>query len=697
LNALTEEQFVLVLPCILSLFNSAAEVKAEALLTLFDDVAQRLGKEGSRLFLLRPLVVESRDEGLKSVFLDSSFMRKCLHRFSLDVFCDRLLPMYFVATDENAKALIGIATLLGPILVVKYMLTPLIQLVVKDTLSLESLQQVISIMGFRFGEIFVTTQLVPRLKQSLETDVPLHRMNALFVFEKVVALFPVSMMEQEEVEIVALIKKVAMDIIANNDAGQVPSLATCMRILARIGKTLPKGNWKPQVTDLLRVYLAGNFDSGVYSREIGKFVSTNFDLDLPMEKLRQSWELTPLENQDSLTPPLLNVHRPKKRSLSKRVVAPIVNTVKKISSSLTPYPVNVEKADEFTLAYTLGIDPVKPILNISNPLFARSKLSVKEDKASWNRLLSTLDVDGRDTNFRDLRLRHFMGHSGKITKLTVNEADGLLASASKDHTVKLWSLNRTYQDVEGGLDWSEASLTYSGHEHTVFDVFILDKTMASCDGDVHVWSPETGKLITLFDAKSSLVACRWVDNSFVGANQDQIVTFRDKSPVSIWKATTPPSFPNATIKQLAVDPNDRLIALGWSSGHCSLYDRRTGRSLATWKSHDGPINQISFHTSNYVVASSNSHQGIHVWNLNDLNQIRTFKGSIDVNAFAIQGDDMVVLGASASSVNFVSLTNDFRSHTAKIRTRSPLTAVSVLPVNSLFAFGCQEGEVMIYA
>jgi len=713
LSGLSEDLYLLVLPCVLSLFNATdPNVRASALTKLFDSVAQRLGKEGSRLFLLRPIVTaaEVSSDVLKRRLTQPAFIKSCLHRFSLEVFCDRLLPLYYSSLLDDdglaASALIGIATLLGPVVTVKYLLSPLIQVVLKD--SLDSLEQVIAVMGFRFGETFVLHQLVPRVKTVLERpSTPLHLTNALFLYEKLVALFPASTMQQEEAEVIGLIKRIALELIATNGTEHVVALATCMRIFVRVAQTLPNGSWRGAVLDVLHTYLdSDEFVSGIYSMDIVMYIITSFE---PLiADFRDEFpgiadlESSPLESSPTQDPPTLSVHRPKKRSLSKRVVRPILNTVRKISSSIAPpgpsgaSSVQDKDADEFSLTYSMGISPSKPSLKLSNPLFAKSKLSVKEDKQAWTKLLSTLDTS-RDTNFRDLRLRHFMGHTGKVTRLAVDEADSLLASASKDHTVKLWSLSKVYQDVEGGLDWSEATVTYAGHQHSVFDVFIMDKMMASCDGDVHVWNPETGKMVTLFDARSSLVACRWVDNSFVGASNDQIITFRDKSPVSVWKASAPPSYPNATIRQLAVDPNDRLIVVGWSSGHCSLLDRRTGRSLATWKSHEGDINQLSFHTSNYVVASSTSQQGVHVWNLNDLNEIRTFNAHVDVNAFAIQDADMVVLGASASTVKFVSLTNELRSHSAKIRTRSPLTAVSVLPVNSLFAFGCQEGEVMLYA
>src|SRR5437868_14254603 len=80
--------------------------------------------------------------------------------------------------------------------------------------------------------------------------------------------------------------------------------------------------------------------------------------------------------------------------------------------------------------------------------------------------------------------------------MDINEHSRLIASGSKDRTVKLWSLN-IHHGIENSLNepYSECLKTYTGHrKNTIVDVhFIsgggswgLGNRVVSCDGQVHV-------------------------------------------------------------------------------------------------------------------------------------------------------------------------------------------------------------------
>ena len=77
-------------------------------------------------------------------------------------------------------------------------------------------------------------------------------------------------------------------------------------------------------------------------------------------------------------------------------------------------------------------------------------------------------------------------HTRAVNRLAVAPDQSFFASASSDHTVKIWQVN--------GLDraaFPRSAFTYTQHKGSVFDVAVIENShsMASCsdDGTIHVW------------------------------------------------------------------------------------------------------------------------------------------------------------------------------------------------------------------
>lgn len=96
--------------------------------------------------------------------------------------------------------------------------------------------------------------------------------------------------------------------------------------------------------------------------------------------------------------------------------------------------------------------------------------------------------------------RELLGHSDQVTSLTWH-SDGIrLATTSRDHTAKVF-------DIERG----ESIATFTGHSACVNDIsFAGDKTLlsVSSDGSAMTWNAETGKRIkSLVSGKQNILAC----------------------------------------------------------------------------------------------------------------------------------------------------------------------------------------------
>jgi len=76
------------------------------------------------------------------------------------------------------------------------------------------------------------------------------------------------------------------------------------------------------------------------------------------------------------------------------------------------------------------------------------------------------------------------GHSGPVRSLYIQDSEHFFLSASKDKTVKLWSLS----NHGDGTAQSASSWTYYRHARGVFSVDMVEslRQAVSCDGSVHV-------------------------------------------------------------------------------------------------------------------------------------------------------------------------------------------------------------------
>ena len=85
---------------------------------------------------------------------------------------------------------------------------------------------------------------------------------------------------------------------------------------------------------------------------------------------------------------------------------------------------------------------------------------------------------------RILIISHCAGHSGPVRSVYVQDSEHCFLSASKDKTVKLWSLS----NHGDGTAQSASSWTYYRHTRPVFHVGMVEsvRQAVSCDGSLHV-------------------------------------------------------------------------------------------------------------------------------------------------------------------------------------------------------------------
>ncbi|ORZ09718.1 WD40-repeat-containing domain protein, partial [Lobosporangium transversale] len=335
---------------------------------------------------------------------------------------------------------------------------------------------------------------------------------------------------------------------------------------------------------------------------------------------------------------------------------------------------------------------------------------------NWNRFLSTNQEEmakSMQFAFNDWKLQGLEGHTSGIRVIGANEYQRILATGSKDRTVKLWSLD-IHKAIESP-ELTEAAtgclMTYNGHRRgAVYDVhfttgggsFGTGDIVASCDGQIHLWEPETGKTMHQFSTgKASVVTMAPIHHSrcIVAGHVDNSLSFLDSHThlnLHNWRTT---SQLGLSIKALTISPAETLIATGFSNGTVSLLESRTGTLVGNWRASDNEITQMKFYTNDILITSAPADHRVCIWNVHTLSLIKSIRGTSEIVSLEIFKDEIITMHHS-NLISFTPINDDSLAYTSKFKSsaiRSSISCISVLPMNQLLVLGCIEGDLYLYS
>ncbi|KAG9306186.1 hypothetical protein G9A89_016090 [Geosiphon pyriformis] len=374
---------------------------------------------------------------------------------------------------------------------------------------------------------------------------------------------------------------------------------------------------------------------------------------------------------------------------------------------------DIMNGKRFPRSMTIGAGSVSPPTAEKSRLKSlhltwRTKSTAQEDLRNWNRYLSTNSEEMSNKmqfTFNDLKLRTYLGHASAVRGIGINENSRIIASGSRDRTVKLWSL-----DIHHGIEnsatepYSQCLTTYSGHRKAgVGDVYFvgaggssgLVDVVASCDGFIHLWHPETGQTLHQFgNNRTPFVSIRPMFRSryILGGLSDNTLTFLDTvnhSSLHKWKCSTGFS---GSIRAISVNNSETLIAVGYSSGMISLIDSRTGMIVGSWKAGDTDIIHLKFYSSGYLISCAPADHVICIWDTDTMSLIKTIRVSSDIVALNMYKDELITINNS-NTIAFTPLNENLYAYSSKFRSstiKSSITSLGILPINQLLVIGCME-------
>ncbi|OZJ05621.1 hypothetical protein BZG36_01506 [Bifiguratus adelaidae] len=353
--------------------------------------------------------------------------------------------------------------------------------------------------------------------------------------------------------------------------------------------------------------------------------------------------------------------------------------------------------------------PVEPLRSTQGGLLPwRQKWKPSpDDIKNWDRYLSTNSEEMSKTlqfSFNDLKLRTFAGHNAAVRVFGNNETSRTFVSASKDKTVKLWSMD-IYLGIE---NWErepvvDPLMSYNNHRRAgICDAFFvrggggqgLSDLVASCDGQVHLWDPLSGKTIHQYATGRIPISCmeptRGTRSIIAGALDGNL-----RGMGHTWKSNGG----SGGLRSMAVSHNETMIALGYSTGQISLLDCRTGAFIASWKGADSDITKLKFHPSGYLVSNAPADHLMCVWETTRPALAKTISVvGTEVVSFDIFKNEIISV-QSNNTIAFNPLHDEFHAYSSKFKpsvVKSQVTGMGILPINQLLLIGCQEGEILIY-
>ncbi|PSR97851.1 hypothetical protein CEY00_Acc24500 [Actinidia chinensis var. chinensis] len=275
-------------------------------------------------------------------------------------------------------------------------------------------------------------------------------------------------------------------------------------------------------------------------------------------------------------------------------------------------------------------------------------------------------------------------------------------------TVQKWDLSRI-----------DCTFSYYGHEEVVNDICVLlsHERVASCDGTVHIWNSQTGKLISMHAESStnsvhasspsitaskintdqpnmlnsnpllsgilstafdgSLYTCmhylEFTEKLVVGTGNGSLrfIDVPRGEKLHLWRSESGESSFSSLISSICACGSDKTqadgtaaspswIAAGLSSGICRLLDVRSGNVIASWRAHDGYVTKLAA-PEEHLLVSSSLDRTLRVWDLrrNWSPQPIVFRGHTDsVSGFSVWGQDVISIAKNKIGLSSLSRSAD---------------------------------------
>lgn len=361
----------------------------------------------------------------------------------------------------------------------------------------------------------------------------------------------------------------------------------------------------------------------------------------------------------------------------------------------------------FTLCQTI------PDKDVSALSLSRDNQTIATASSSTQKSINIWSLDGK------LLHTFFSGHSDVINDLSFSPDGKMIASASADKTIKLWSIknkkrvqtiqesgqlhsllfvsNQTIASGSGDgtiklwdVNCKKSLMNFQGQHSSKVSRLVLSsdgKTIASAaDRTVKLWNLKDGKLLDTFSGYDN-------DVEAIDFSQDgKIIASASDRTIRIWNRDR---VAPATIegKSFSFSSNNKMIVTAKDKTiHLWLLDGKLVKSFPS--GHQKNINQVRFSPDDRTIASASADTTVKLWNL-DGTSLATLKGhNKSVTSVSFSPNGKII--ASASRDQTIKLWDRDGRFKETFDTRSVVTSISFSPDSERIASANNDSKVKLW-
>lgn len=296
-----------------------------------------------------------------------------------------------------------------------------------------------------------------------------------------------------------------------------------------------------------------------------------------------------------------------------------------------------------------------------------------------------------------------LGHTGQVNAVAFSPDGQMIASASSDHTVKLWRVS------DGALLATlHELLAPSGatHQDVVNTVaFSHDGTMlatGSTDRHIKLWRVSDGALLRTMGGNEFILAVAFTPDDQLLASGGGYST----NDIKIWRLSDGQniSIINDNLgsnNAVAYSPDGQLLAAAKANAEATIFSPSNGNAVQNL-GHDGTVNFVAFSPDGQMLATASDDQSARLWPVG--NNFATFtlngpSGFVKSVGFAPDGQTLIAAGqdwgAQRGTILFWRTANGALVRAYDQDTSTGVFSAQFSPDGSAFAYGLADGRVIL--